>query len=62
MRLKVLKVKIEMIKNMVETIKSFFFISKKISIVEDFVNFVVNVRFILFIKFIINFKFELRFK
>lgn len=50
MRLKVLKVKIEMIKNMVETIKSFFFISKKISIVEDFVNFVVNVRFILFNK------------
>lgn len=44
MRLKVLKVKIEMTKNMVETIKSHPLISKKTSTAEDFANFVANVR------------------
>lgn len=45
MRLKVLKAKIEMTKNMVETIKSSPLISKKTSTAEDFANFVANVRF-----------------
>lgn len=49
MRLKVLKVKIEMTKNMVETIKSHPLISKKTSTAEDFANFVANVRFLSFI-------------
>nr|XP_034327431.1 mitochondrial proton/calcium exchanger protein isoform X2 [Crassostrea gigas] len=44
MRLKVLKAKIEMTKNMVETIKSSPLISKKTSTAEDFANFVANVR------------------
>lgn len=44
MRLKVLKAKIEMTKNMVETIKSHPLISKKTSTAEDFANFVANVR------------------
>lgn len=50
MRLKVLKAKIEMTKNMVETIKSSPLISKKTSTAEDFANFVANVRFISFNK------------
>lgn len=62
MRLKVLKAKIEMTKNMVETIKSSPLISKKTSTAEDFANFVANVRFISFIKLMINFKSELRLK
>lgn len=60
MRLKVLKAKIEMTKNMVETIKSSPLISKKTSTAEDFANFVANVRFISFIKLMINSKSELR--
>lgn len=43
MRLKVLKAKIEMTKNMVETIKNHPLISKKTSTAEDFANFVANV-------------------
>lgn len=62
MRLKVLKAKIEMTKNMVETIKSSPLISKKTSTAEDFANFVANVRFISFIKLMINSKSELRLK
>lgn len=62
MRLKVLKAKIEMTKNMVETIKSSPLISKKTSTAEDFANFVANVRFISFIKLMINSKSKLRLK
>lgn len=60
MRLKVLKAKIEMTKNMVETIKSHPLISKKTSTAEDFANFVANVRFLSFIKLMINSKSEFR--
>ena len=41
--MKVLKAKIEMTKNMVETIKNHPLISKKTSTAEDFANFVANV-------------------
>ncbi|XP_062602433.1 mitochondrial proton/calcium exchanger protein-like isoform X2 [Saccostrea cucullata] len=44
MRMKVLKAKIEMTKNMVETIKNHPLISKKSETAEDFANFVANVR------------------